>query len=92
MYGCTCMPSVFIVANTVSFTNLGQEAYAADIRVTSVQMTSINFKATNLEPATEYLVSVAAVTKEGIKHHSPSVQVTTLPRGACVHVCACLWA
>ena len=122
-----CMPSVFTVANPVSFTYLGPEAYPADIRITSVQMTSIDldwydwtfhrfpirtisgyyvrvctsstcklydlhntlsftFKATNLEPATEYSVSVAAVTKNGIKHYSPSVQVTTLPRGVCLHV------
>ena len=124
---CECMPSVFIVANPVLFTNLGTEAYPADIRITSVQMTSIDldwrdwtfqkfpvrgisgfyvrvrstftsklydlhdtitftFKATHLEPATEYTVSVVALTMKGSKHYLSPVQVTTLPRGECMHV------
>ena len=50
---------------------------------------SSTFKATNLKPATQYSVSVAAVTKKSIKPYSPSVQVTTLPRGVCMHVFVC---
>lgn len=83
VHACLCLHCDYKILH---FTNLGQEAHAANIRVTSVQMTSIDFKATNLKPATDYSVSVAELTKEGIKHDIPSAQVKTLPRGVCMHV------
>ena len=50
---------------------------------------SFTFTATNLEPATVYSISISAMKLNGIQEpYTPSVQVSTLPKGMCKHHCA----